>query len=381
MQAQQDQLKRVQQQEELQRAANGTASKLEASMSTLASHLIDLRKELDHTIRNMSSHQRDMTEVITELTRELNQARIGAYQPQSCPQEDPLSSMGNKPTRDPTSPQSPKMEHDASRHPICCPLTVLDTNDFELTQPPEEPWDRRFAEVIAEAIVKGLEPLLSSKYTRPRPSVYKGSDDGLVDGWIAMMKHYLATSYGMASPFDQAWRIIEYLETESRDFIFNKSESERDTHEKVFSMLSRRFGTGSNRTQIRQSFALRTQNECESEMQFLDALENLRTQGFPQDSVISRRYEILQRFIEGVRDAELRSKLATMYAHEHYLNEPPTVEALLYATHQYLRTRSPLRELEPFQSENRASPFRHIVHTSSDFAAAFQAFHRQFCTS
>ena len=64
------------------------ASKLEANVSTLASHVIDLRKELDHTVRNMSSHQQDMTEVITELTRELHQMRIGAYQPQSCPQED-----------------------------------------------------------------------------------------------------------------------------------------------------------------------------------------------------------------------------------------------------------------------------------------------------
>ena len=235
---------------------------------------------------------------------------------------------------------------------MCCPSTVIDTNDFELTQPHEEPWDRRFAEVIAEAIVKGLEPLLSSKNTRSRPSVYKGSEDGLVDGWISMMRHYLATSYGMASPFDQAWRIIEYLESESRDFIINKSESERDTPEKVFSLLSRRFGTGSNRTHIRQSFALRTQNEGEDEMQFLDALESLRTQGFPQDSVVSRRYEILQRFIEGVRDGELRRNLATMYAHEHYLNEPPTVEALRYATEQYMRTRGPPRESPPNQTSD-----------------------------
>ena len=98
-QAQQDQFERVQQQEELQRAANDRASKLEANVSTLASHVIDLRKELDNTVRNMTAHQRDMTEVMTELTQELHQMRIGAYQPQSCPQEDALSSMGNKPTK------------------------------------------------------------------------------------------------------------------------------------------------------------------------------------------------------------------------------------------------------------------------------------------
>ena len=222
---------------------------------------------------------------------------------------------------------------------------------------PQELRDQRFAETIAEAIVKGLEPLLSSKNARSRPSVYNGSEDGLIDGWISMMRHYLSTSYAMASPIDQAWKIIEYLESESRDFVINKPESERDTPDKIFSLLSRRFGNGSNRAQIRHSFASRTQNEDESEMQFLDALESLRAQGFPEESMVCRRYEILQRFIEGVRDAELRSTLATIYAHEHYLNEPPTVEALRYATQQYLRTRSPLRELEPVQSDNR-QPFQ-----------------------
>ena len=81
--------------------------------------------------------------------------------------------------------------------------------------------------------------------------------------------------------------------------------------------------------------------EGENEMQYLDALESLRTQGFPDEPVISRRYEILQRFMEGVRNGDLRRNLATMYAHEHYLNDPPTVEALRYATQQYLRTRGP----------------------------------------
>ena len=111
-------------------------------------------------------------------------------------------------------------------------------------------------------------------------------------------------------------------------------------------------------------------------MQFLDALESLRAQGFPEESMVCQRYEILQRFIAGVRDKELRRNLATMYAHEHYLNEPPTVEALRYATEQYLRTRSPLRELEPVQSDNQTT-ISGISPKPSGFAAALQASHRQ----
>ena len=93
-------------------------------------------------------------------------------------------------------------------------------------------------------------------------------------------------------------------------------------------------------------------------MQYLDALESLRTQGFPDEPVISRRYEILQRFMEGVRNGDLRRNLATMYAHEHYLNDPPTVEALRYATQQYMRTRGP-----PAQSQPRPQPQQRFAAT------------------
>ena len=51
-QAQQDHVKRLQQQEELQHAAYDRTYKLEADMSTLASHMIDLRQEFDHVARS-----------------------------------------------------------------------------------------------------------------------------------------------------------------------------------------------------------------------------------------------------------------------------------------------------------------------------------------
>ena len=48
----------------------------------------------------------------------------------------------------------------------------------------------------------------------------------------------------------------------------------------------------------------------------LDALEGLRSQGYPNEEVTVRRYEIMQRFIEGVRNFELKRNLALMYAPE-----------------------------------------------------------------
>ena len=117
-QAQQDQLKRFQQQGELHRSAIDKAYIVEANMSIVASHMIDLRKELDHTVHNVSSQQQDMTATMTELTQELHQVRISANQHQSCPREDPPTSMSNKPTEDPTGPQSPIIEQDTYIHTV-----------------------------------------------------------------------------------------------------------------------------------------------------------------------------------------------------------------------------------------------------------------------
>ena len=78
-------------------------------------------------------------------------------------------------------------------------------------------------------------------------------------------------------------------------------------------------------------------------MQYLDALEGLRSQGHPNEEVTLRRYEIMQRFIEGVRNFELKRNLALKYAPEQYVETPPTVEALRFTVQQYLRMRGSSR--------------------------------------
>ena len=74
-------------------------------------------------------------------------------------------------------------------------------------------------------------------------------------------------------------------------------------------------------------------------MQFLDALKGLRTQGFPDEPITSRRYELLQRFIDGVSDPTLRQDLAVLYAAESYLTDPPTVKSFWLTTRQLQRHR------------------------------------------
>ena len=114
--------------------------------------------------------------------------------------------------------------------------------------------------------------------------------------------------------------------------------------------------------QVRQTFQSRVQQEKEDWMQYLDALEGLRSQGFPQESITTKRYEILQRFMEGVRDPVLRRELAIVNASETFLTDSPTVESLRFTTRQLQRNRpKPTQPQQPYDPRlamrSRPHPF------------------------
>ena len=218
----------------------------------------------------------------------------------------------------------------------------------------------RFTAAISKAMSKELAPLLARRDPfQARPSVYRGSKEGSIDSGILVMRRYLQRTQAKATPDDKAWSIIGYLEGEARNYIINKAESERDSPEKVFEFLVSRFGTGGNRVQVRQAFATRQQSDKEDWMQYLDALEGLRSQGFPGEPVTTKRYEVLQRFIEGVRDPTLRRELSIIYASESTVTEPPTVESMRFTTRQLQRTRpKSAQHYDPrYAMRSRPQPF------------------------
>ena len=209
---------------------------------------------------------------------------------------------------------------------------------------------KALVEAITHAMSKSLKLLLAAKEVKNIPTKYRGTRDGIIDGWLILMKRYLEKAHAKDTPLDRAWTIVEFLENEAQDYIMNKSEAGRDTDKKVFALLARQFGTGSSKIQIRQQFRTRNQSNDEDYMQYLAALEGLRSQGFPNEEATVRRYEIMQRFIEGVRSFELERNLALMYAQKQYVDTPPTVEALRFTVQQYLHMRGPIR------SENYPAP-------------------------
>ena len=220
----------------------------------------------------------------------------------------------------------------------------LEATEDELISPEQ----LKFTAAISKAMSSELAPLLAGRdLAQARPNVYRGSKYGSIDGWILVMRRCLKRTQSKVTLDDQARSIIGHLEGEARNQIINKAESERDSPEKVFELLSCLFGAGRNRMQLRQTFLSRVQQEKEDWMQLLDALEDLRSQGFPQEPNTTKRYEILQRFMEGVHDPVLRREVAIVYASEAFLADPPTVESLHFTTRQLQRSR-PKTNQQPY---------------------------------
>ena len=97
------------------------------------------------------------------------------------------------------------------------------------------PGHLKFTEAISKAMSKELAPLTANRdQTAVRPTAYRGSKDE----WLFVMKRYLERVYLNSSPVDKAWAIIDLLGDEAWSYIINKPESERDSHEKVSTLLS-----------------------------------------------------------------------------------------------------------------------------------------------
>ena len=65
-------------------------------------------------------------------------------------------------------------------------------------------------------------------------------------------------------------------------------------------------------------------------MQILDALENLRSQSFPDEPLTAPRHKILHHFMDGDIDPVLQRELTVVYVTEAYLTDPPTVESIRF---------------------------------------------------
>ena len=120
-----------------------------------------------------------------------------------------------------------------------------------------------------------------------------------------------------------------------------KKQYQRDTSEKIFEILLNRFGSGVQGHQKMMRLEKWNQREDETIDKFLDDLEMLRRRSQPDES--NRRMNLAgaSKFIDGVKNDELRTMLATHYTP--LLTNAPTPEELRLKSKEYLLLKPPSR--------------------------------------
>ena len=111
--------------------------------------------------------------------------------------------------------------------------------------------------------------------------------------------------------------------------------------EKIFEILLNRFGSGVQGHQAMMRFEKRRQREDESIDKFLDDLEMLRRRSQPVESNRRMNLAVASKFIDGVKNDELRTMLATHYTP--LSTNAPTPEELRLKSKEYLLLKPPSR--------------------------------------
>ena len=113
------------------------------------------------------------------------------------------------------------------------------------------------------------------------------------------------------------------------------------TAEKIFEILLNRFGSGVQGHQAMMRFEKRRQREDELIDKFLDDLEMMRRRSQPDEPNRRMNLAVASKFIDGVKNEELRTMLATHYTP--LSTNAPTPEELRLKSKEYLLLKPPSR--------------------------------------
>ena len=133
------------------------------------------------------------------------------------------------------------------------------------------------------------------------------------------------------------------LEGTALNCVMAKKQYQRDTAEKIFEILLNRFGSGVQGHQAMMRFEKRRQQEYETIDKFLNDLEMLRRRSQPDESNRRMNLAVASKFIDGVKNDELRTMLATHYTP--LSTNAPTPEELRLKSKEYLLLKL-LRDLD-----------------------------------
>ena len=120
-----------------------------------------------------------------------------------------------------------------------------------------------------------------------------------------------------------------------------KKQYQRDTAEKTFEILLNRFGSGVQGHQAMMRFQKRRQREDETKFNFLEDLKTLRRRSQPDESNRKMNLAVASKLIDGVKNDELRTMLATHFTP--LSTNAPTPEELRLKSNEYLLLKPPSR--------------------------------------
>ena len=201
-----------------------------------------------------------------------------------------------------------------------------------------EPLNRSL-ETFLTRLSKTNERSEKSRRVFRKPRCYKDESDGCIDTWIEVMKLHFEEED--LSERQECSALTSNLEGTALNCVIAKKQYQRDTAEKIFEILLNRFGSGVQGHQAMLRFEKRRQREDETIDKFLDDLEMLRRRSQPDESNRRMNLAVASKFIDGVKNDELRTMLATHYTP--LSTNAPTPEELRLKSKEYLLLKPPSR--------------------------------------
>ena len=161
--------------------------------------------------------------------------------------------------------------------------------------------------------------------------------NGCIDTWIEVMKlHFEEEDFSERQKFSA---LTSNLEGTALNCVMAKKQYQRDTAEKIFEILLNRFRPGVQGHQAMMRFEKRRLREDETIDKFLDDLEMLRRRSQPDESNRRMNFAVASKFIDDVKNDELRTMLATHYAP--LSTNAPAPEELRLKSKEYLSLKPP----------------------------------------
>ena len=200
-----------------------------------------------------------------------------------------------------------------------------------------EPLNRSLETFLAR-LSRTIERSEKSRRVFEKPRCYEDESDGCKHTCIEVIKLHFEEED--LTERQESSALTNNLEGAALNCVVTKNRYQRDTAEKVFEIMLNRFGSRVQGHQARMRIEKRRQREDETIDKFLDDLEMLRNRIQPDESNSRMNLVKASKFIDGVKNDELRTMLSRHYTPTS--TNAPTPEKLRIKSKEDLLMKPPM---------------------------------------